>query len=228
MNRTEVMKTFDERFEHLYSEKWIHISRRNRQTLITGYRPDSKGHFHFCIRLLDHRNDKVLTLTLFQFVRLMKDLRDVLFSEEEVEILDEVDARIQFKFKEINVATVLIEVDAGQAVPNLFQLNLRNHKSDPASTIVCDRKTLKKIIEFEEEIINTIETLEDKSCNYMFNLFVTTCADHLKMCKTDRDGDKFYNEIKEMNKTPFQSEMFLKYWPLICTLIDHKYNETIV
>lgn len=51
----------------------------------------------------------------------MKDLRDVLFSEEEVEILDEVDARIKFKFKEINVATVIIEVDAEQTVPNLFQ-----------------------------------------------------------------------------------------------------------
>lgn len=222
------MKTFDEGFFHLYSEKWYHISKRNRQSLITGYHPDAKGHFHFCIRLLDHRDENVLMLTLFQFVRLMKDLRDILFTEEEVEILDEVDARIQFKFKEVNIPTVLIEVDAGQTLPNLFQLKLRNNKSDPWSKIVCDRKTLRKIIEFEEELINTIETLEDKSCNYMFNLFVTACVEHLQMCKTERDGVKVYNEIKEMNKTPFQSEMFMKYWSLICTLIDRKIRETTV
>lgn len=219
------MKNHNEQFEHLYSEKWFHISKRNRQSLITGYRPDEKGHFHFCIRLLDHRDENVLTLTLFQFVRLMKDLRDAIFSDEEVELLDEVDARLQFKFKEINVPTVIIEVDGTKPLPNLFQLCLRNNKSDPLNKIVFDRKTLRKIVEYEEEIINTIETLEDKSCNYMFNLFVTNCAEQLEISKTALDGVKMYGEIKEMSKTPYQSEVFLKYWPLICTLVERKIRE---
>lgn len=53
------MKTFDEGFLHLYSEKWYHISKRNRQSLITGYHPNEEGRFHFCIRLLDHRDENV-------------------------------------------------------------------------------------------------------------------------------------------------------------------------
>lgn len=223
-----VKNAYDERFEHMYGEKLIHVSRKNRQSLATGYRPDMYGRFHYCIKLIDQREENALTLTLFQFVRLMKDLRDVLFEEEEVEILDEVDARLQFKFKEINVPSVLIEVDADQSIPNLFQLSLRNHKSDPYKKIVFNRDTLRKIIGLEAEIINTIETLEDTACNFMFNLFVSKCVEHLESSKTELDSEKMYAEIQEMSKTPFQSEMFLKFWSLISTLVERKFREKMI
>lgn len=219
---TSTRSIYDERFEHLYGEKVIHISRQNRQSLSTGYRPDHLGHFHFCIKLLDHREENGITLTLYQFVRLMKDLRDALFTEEEIEILDEADARLQFKFHEINVPSVLIEVDASQTVPNLFQLKLRNNKSDPYRHIVFDRKTLQKIVGLEAEIINTIETLEDKSCNYMFNHFISLCVEQLESSQTVLSNEQMYEDIKEMKKTPYQSEIFLKFWPLISTIVARK------
>lgn len=224
----KIRKIHDERFEHLYEEKCFHISKRNSQSFITGYQPDCTGRFHFRIRLVDHRYGDALTLTLFQFIRLMKDLRDILCTDEEVEILDDVDARIQFKFKEINVPIVMIIVDASEPVPNLFQLMLRNNKSDQPKKITFNRKTLYKLVQLEEELINTIEVLEHKSCNYMFDLFVKKCADHWLVVKSEKDCPQMYDVVKEMNKTPYQSEVFLKFWPLIGSLINNKIRESLV
>lgn len=220
-NSNRELKTFDERFEHLYGEKVYHISEEDRQTLTTGFRPNEKGCFHYCIRLQDQRNGKVITLTLFQFVRMMKDLREVLFTDIDAEYLDSVDASLQFKFEEVVVPTVIIEVDASIPIPNLFQLNIRNNPNDPFTSIVCSRKTLRKIGELEGEFISTVETLEDRSCNFMFSQLISKCAAQLIESKIPRnDPVKMYNEIKLMDKSPYQSEMFLKYWPLMCTLIE--------
>lgn len=216
------VKIFDERFEHLYGEKIYYISKRDRQSLCTGYRPDEKGHFHFCLRLTDHRRGNVLTFTLFQFVRLMKDLREVLFTEGELKDLYNVDESLQFKFSEVIVPTVIVEVDASIPIPNLFQLNLRNNYAASFTSIVCTRKTLRKLGELEGEFIGTIETLEDKTCNFMFKTFVSKCVSHLTENKTPIDSMKMYQEIKLMSKTPYQTEVFLKFWELICLLITHK------
>lgn len=224
----KVRKIHDERFEHLHEEKIFHISKHNCQSIITGYQPDHKGEFHFRIRLVDQRFGDALTLTLFQFVRLMKDLRDILCTDEEAEILDDVDARIQFKFREINVPIVMIIVDASEPVPNLFQLTFRNNKGDQPKKVTFNRKTLYKLVQLEEEIINTIEVLENKSCNYMFKLFVEKCVDRWIAVKSEKDCPNMYEEIKEMSKTSFQSEVFLKFWPLIGSLMNNKIRETLV
>lgn len=217
----ELMK-IDERFEYLYGEKIYHISKRERQTLSTGYQPDERGCFKLCIRFQDNRYGNVLTLSLFQFVRLMKDVRDVIFTAEEVERLDEVDATIKFRFSEINVPTVLIEVDGTVEVPNLFQLVLHPTNSILYNTIVLSRKTLRKLCESEESLIGTVEAIQDKSCNFMFKTFVTKCVDHLEANNTPIESSKMFNEIKSLSKTPYQCEMFLKFWPLISSLVTRK------
>lgn len=227
-DRKQIRKTYDERFDHLYEEKLFHISKRNCQSLITGYQPDHRGLFYLRLRLLDQRNGDALTLTLFQFVRLMKDLREILCTDEEAEVLDNVDGRIQFKFKEINVPIVMIIVDASEPVPNLFQLTFRKNNNCEQSKILFSRKTLYKIIQLEEEIINTVETVENKSCNYMFDLFVKKCAEQYLAAKTEKELVNMHDEIKEMSKTPYQSEVFLKFWPLISVLVNNKIRETLV
>lgn len=217
------VKIIDDRFQHLYGEKIYFISKGDRQTLCTGYRPNEKGCFQFCIRLQDQRNGNCLTLTLFQFVRMMKDLRDVLFTDIDAEYLDSVDASLQFKFDEVIVPTVIIEVDSSVPIPILFQLNLCNNVSEPVYSIVCSRKTLRKIGELEGEFIGTIETLEDRSCNFMFAQFISKCVNHLIEEKISyNDSNKMYNQIKLMGKTPYQTEMFLKFWSLMSILIERK------
>lgn len=187
-------KRFDNRFEHLYGEKIYHISKRDRQTLITGYRPNEKGCFEFCMRIQDQRNGNEITLTLFKFVRMMKDLREMLFTDLDAEYLDSVDASLQFKFDDVIVPTVIIEVDASVPIPNLFQLNLRNNYSDPSTSVVCSRKTLRKLGELEGEFIATIESVEDRSCNFMFNVFISKCVTHLTELKISiHEPTKMYN-----------------------------------
>lgn len=225
INSKEV-KVFNERFEHLYGEKLYHISKRDNQSLCTGYRPNEKGVFEFCIRLQDHHNDHVLTLTLFQFVRLMKDVREVIFSEEEIDNLDETDANLQFKFSEVNIPMVLVEVDSSLPVPSYFHLKLRNNSSDPYSTIILTRKTLRKIGELEGELIGTIETLENSNCNFMFQTFLSKCVDHIQSTKTSHDSISMRNEIKLLRKTPYQCEIIIKYWSLLSSLILKKIRGT--
>lgn len=223
-NRTGIRN--ENKFGHLYKEKFYYISKRNNQTLCTGYRPDSNAHFKFRIRIDDHRYGDYLMLTLFQYVNLLRDLREFLYTNEEIKLLDEVDASIKFSFKDINVPKVTIEVDASYSTPNLFQLNLLQSNANQISTIVLNRKTIKRLIECEGDIINTIETLEDRSTNFLFNSFVEKCVEYLKNEKIEIDAEKIFNEIKSLYKTSFQSEIFLKFWSLLYKLIESKLSES--
>lgn len=210
------------RFYHLYKEKMYYVSKKNNQMLTSGYRPDKDGIFKFCIRLDDFRYNDFLNLTLFQFVFLMKDLRSMLYSDEQNKIFDEVDGSMQFSFKDINVPKVEIHSDASCSKPSIFELILTDYKRLESSSIVMDRKTIQRIIEYEADIINTIEVLEDRPCNYLFDSFISKCVEPLINNKTEIDSNKIYAEIKSMYKTPFQSEVFLKFWPLIYKLIESK------
>lgn len=216
--RTE--KRNQERFAHLYKEKFYYISKKDNQTLTTGYKPDDKGNFKFCVRLNDFQYNDFLTLTLFQYVCLIKDLRNIIYSEEQNKIFDEIDGSMRFSFKDINVPKVEIQIDATYSIPNLFELILKGYKKQESSSIVVDRKTAQGIIETENEIINTIETLEDIPTDFLFHSYILNCAEHLLQKKTEIDSNKIYHEIKAIRKTSFQSEIFLKFWPLMYKLIE--------
>lgn len=218
-----------EKFSHLFKEKVYYISKKTSQTLTTGYRPDESGRFKFCLRFDDYRYNDFLTLTLFQFVNLMKDLRRLIYNDEENKILDEVDGSMQFSFKDINVPKVLIQLDASYSLPNLFELSLVDVKNTGADLIVLDRKTVQRLIGYEGEIINTIEVIEDRPTNYLFDAFVSKCVEHLESEKTERNHKIIYKEIQSIYKTPFQSELFLKFWTLIYKHIETrlKTNEQV-
>lgn len=215
-----------EKYSHLFKEKVYYISRKTSQTLTTGYRPDKNGRFKFCIRFDDYRYSDFLTLTLFQFVNLLKDLRRMLYNDEENKILDEVDGSMQFSFKDINVPKVIIQVDATYSVPNIFELSLIDVEKKEVDTIVLDRKTIKRVIDYEGNIINTIEVLEDRPTNYLYDAFISKCVEHLESEKIERNHKKIYNEIKSIYKTPFQSEAFLKFWSLIYKIIETRLNNS--
>lgn len=215
----------EDKFGHLYREKIYYISKRNNQTICTGYRPDCFGCFKLRIRLDDHRYADHLTLTLFQFVSLMQDLRNFISPDNLLKALEDIDATLRFSLKDINVPKVTIEVDASYSVPNLFQLNLPRSKGNRVDTIVIDRKTVQRLIDSEGEIINTIETLEDGQCNFLFDAFIKKCVEHLKEEEIEMNSTKIYNEIKSIYKTGYQSEVFLKFWPLINKLIQNKLSE---
>lgn len=78
-----------DKFSHFYKEKIYYISKRNNQTLCTGYKPDSTGDFKLRIRLDDHRYGDHLTLTLFQFVNLLRDLKKLLSTEGDSNLREE-------------------------------------------------------------------------------------------------------------------------------------------
>lgn len=207
-------------FCHLYKEKVYYLSKKNNQIITTGYRLDKNGKFVFCIRFDDFRYSDFLTLTLFQFVSLIKDLRSMIYDVEQNKFLDEIDGFIKFSFKDINVPKVQIQVDASYSVPNLFELVLSNYEKLETSSIVTDRKTIKRVIEYEADIINTIELLDDTPSSFLLQSFVSKCVDHLINEKTIIDTNKIYTEVKSIYKTPFQSEVFLKFWPQIYKLIE--------
>lgn len=216
------------RFQHLYHQNIYHVSKSYNISVITGYQPNERGEFNLCIRFQDNGKGNVISMTLYQYVRLMKDLRNALFTDEEVEHMDKIDAKIPFKFHEINVPPVLIEVYSGVHVPNIFQLNLRNNKSDPYSRIRIHRETLIKIIHMEHELINTIQNINPLAFTYAFLDLIKQFLDHMEKKKktSSLEGYKICEQLKKYNKTPNQSEFFLKFSPLLCTLIDRKIRET--
>lgn len=220
--KTRRVKKSGEKLFHLYKEKVFHVSKRNSQTLTTGYRPNENGRFKFCIRLDDYRFGDSLKLTLFQFVNLLKDLRHFIYDEDEAKVLDKVDASLQFSFMDINVPKVLVEIDPSYTEPDIFQLKLADSKNEQVSKIIFDRASLQRIIEAECDIINTIEALEDRPSNHLFEAFITKCVDHLQDQKTEINSAAILVEIKSIYKTPFQSEVFLKFWALICKMIEDR------
>lgn len=123
---------------------------------------------------------------------------------------------------DIDVPKVTIEVDASYHIPNLFQLNLIWSKEERAYTVVLDRRTTERLIEYEDEILNTIEFLEDGTCGYLFDGFISKCVELIQSEKLELDSKKLYSAIKLMYKTAFQSEIFLKFWPLIYSCIVKK------
>lgn len=208
------------RFSHLFKEKVYYISKRNSQSITTGYRPDQNGVFRFCIRFDDSRYNDFLCLTLFQYVSLMKDLRK--FDDEENRALDEIDGSIKFSFKDINVPKVIIQVDASYSSPKLFELTLCDNLNKESYSMVMERKTVLRIIEYENELINTVDLLEDASSSILFNSFVLKCVDYVESLDTKPTDKSIYFHVKSMQKTAFQSEIFLKFWPLIYNHIKER------
>lgn len=211
----EKAKRTTDKFTSFFKEKIYYLSRVNNQTLRTGYKPDSNATFEFRIRFDDHRYGDYLTLTLFQFVSLLRDLRKYFYTEKEIKLREELIAILKFSLKDIDVPKVTIEVDATYSIPNLFELNLICSKGERPITIVLNRKTVQRLIDYEDEIINTIECLQDGTSSYLFHSFITKCVEFLKSEKIDIDKKNLFNTLKEMYKTSFQSEVFLKYWSLI-------------
>lgn len=220
--KEKAVKKSEARFYHLYREKVFHISKTNCQTLTTGYRPHGDLRFKFYMRIDDNRYKDSLNLTLFQFVTLIKDLRYMIYDPKKIELLDKVDALLQFSFKDINVPKVTVEVDPSDPSPDYFHLNLVDSKDKQLKCIVLDKTTIQCLVESEADVINTIEGLEDRPSKFLLENFITKCVEQLKNENITFDHKKIFNKIKSMNKSPFQSEMFLKFWPLICKLIEIK------
>lgn len=220
-----IVKKCVPRHFHLYKEKVYHISKKNGQTLTTGYRPDESSRFKLFLRFDDYRYGDCLNLTLFQFVSLMKDLRSIIYESDALEILDKIDASIQFSFKEINVPKVSIETDASITSPSLFQLSIAE-KDKQLNFILLERKTLQRVIESEAEILNTIDTIEDRPASFLLENFIGKCVTHLQNEKTELKETKVFIAIKSSVKTSFQSEVFLKFWPLVYKLIESKLKNT--
>lgn len=139
----------ENKFCHLIKEKLFYISERNNQTLCTGYSPNYKGHFKLRIRLDDNRYGDHLTLTLFQFVSIIRELRNFISPDSTNKALEEFDATLRFSLKDIDVPRITIEVDSSHSVPNLFQLNLPRSKGDRIDSIVIDRRTVLRLIDSE-------------------------------------------------------------------------------
>lgn len=211
----EAAKRNADKFTHFCKEKIYYISKLNNQTLRTGYIPNSNGNFQLRIRFDDNRYGDHLTLTLFQFLTLLRDLRKFLYTDEENYLREHLNELIKFSMKEIDVPKVTIQVDATYSTPNLFELNLVRSKEERAYTIVLDRKTIQRLLEYEDDIINTVDSLEDGTSSYLFDCFTTKCVDLLHSENIEIESKKVYNAIKRMYKTSFQSEVFIKYWPLI-------------
>lgn len=215
----------EDKFGHFYNEKYYHISKRNSQTLCTGYRPDSNGLFKLRIRLNDHRYGDHLTLTLFQYVSLLIDLRNFLNKDKQNDTLDEIDDTLRFTLKDINVQKVTIDVDTSYNTPNLFNLSLVRSEGDRVESIVVDKRTVLRLIEYEGEIINTLDGSEDNSSTFLLKSFVMKCAEHLITQKIECNNKTVYTEVKSMYKTSFQSEIFVKFWVLIYTLIEKELEQ---
>lgn len=77
------------------------------------------------------------------------------------------------------------------------------------------RKVLKRLIEYEDEILNTIKVPDTKGCNYLLNDFISKCVEHLQEKEVEINPEKIYPIIKVFPKSSFQSEIFLKFWSLV-------------
>lgn len=218
----EAQKRNTDKFTHFYKEKIYYISKLNNQTLRTGYRPNSNGYFQLRIRFDDNRYGDHLTLTLFQFLYLLRDLRKFLHTEDENNLREQLNETIKFSLKDIDVPKVTIEVDATYSTPNLFELNLLWSKEERPYTIVLDRKAIQRLLEYEDDIINTIDSTEDCTSSYLFDCFIIKCVEFLQSENIEIESKKVYKAIKPMYKTSFQSEVFIKFWSLIYSGIVKK------
>lgn len=211
------------KFQHLYAETFYFISRKCQQSMSTGYRPDQNCHFKFCVRLDDHRFPGQMILSYFQYISLIRDLRRLLCSEQEVKVLDKIDANISFKFKDVNAPTVVIIPHGTTNIPTFYRLALPNQNGEIEDGIIFQSKTLKKLVDWQCEILNTIKPLEQKACNYSFKVFIENSVEFLKKKNSvEIDPKKLCSRIRYFPKTPFQSEMYLKFWPEVCREIISK------
>lgn len=96
-------------FYHLYQEKFYFLGNNNQQSICTGLKPDRKRKFRLHVRIDDHRYSTQILLTMFQYVRMMKDLRNLLLTPQQNHYFDRIDGNITFKFKEMSVPRVVIE-----------------------------------------------------------------------------------------------------------------------
>lgn len=213
------------RFQHLFQEKLFYLSPKCQQSLSIGFKPTKNCHFKFCVRLDDHRYCTQILLTLYQYVKLMKDVRKLILTPEQMQCFDRVDANIQFRFKDMDVATVILEAYSPSNIQTSYRLFLPNEEGDSSEEIIVQEKTLRKMIEWENEILNTIRPLEDKTCNHLLKVFIDKCAEQLKEKNIKYEPKYIYPSVKILSKTPFQSEVFLKFWPLVCKEILNKLSQ---
>lgn len=223
-NNVEVTKRNSDKFTSFCKEKCYYLSRVNNQTLRTGYRPDQSGTFEFRIRFDDNRYGDHLVLTLFQFVSLLRDLRKFVWTEKEIKLREELIATLKFSLRDIDIPKVTINVDASYSTPNIFELNLINSKGECPYIFVLNRKTVQRLFDYEDEIINTIECLQDNTSTHLFDAFIVKCMEFLKNEKIEIEKKNVFNAIKGIYKTSFQSEVFLKYWTLIYNQILNQFH----
>lgn len=113
-------------FRHMYQEKVYYLSFKNRQSISTGLIPSRNCNFRFYIRLDDFRYCNQLYLTLYQYVVLMKQIRKLILSPEQERYYDRVVGNIQFKFKDMNVPTVIIKRHLIANTPIVYRSSLPN------------------------------------------------------------------------------------------------------
>lgn len=209
-------------FQHMYQEKIFYLSFKNRQSITTGLLPSRNRSFKFCIRLDDFRYCSQIFLTLYQYVNLMKQVRKLILSSEQEKYYDKADANLQFRFKDMNAPTVLIKRHSIADTPILYRFSFPREDGEMSEGILFKPKTLRKMIEWEDEILNTLRPLESKPCTYLFNSFIEKCVDILKEIDIVIEPKSIYPLVKTIPKTAFQSEVFLKFWSLICVEIINK------
>lgn len=98
---------------------------------------------------------------------------------------------------------------------SFYRIHLPKIEGEPTEGILFERKVLKRLIEYEDEILNTIKVPDTKGCNYLLNDFISKCVEHLQEKEVEINPEKIYPIIKVFPKSSFQSEIFLKFWSLV-------------
>lgn len=161
-------------YNRLYKETTIHLSAENRFCVYMGIKPELKSAFTREMRICDHFTDSSITVTLFQFVRMLSNFKSLVWPKERYEAYRNSDERYSFTIPETlgpKVETMSIAVDGR---PTRYKFNILGRRD---KFILFDKTSLETLLDSEKEIISMYRSLNPEAVEEEYRKFHRECSD---------------------------------------------------
>lgn len=201
-------------YNRLYKETTIYLSTENRFSVYMGIKPELKKAFTREMRIRDHFHDTSITVTLYQFVRMLSNFKCLVWPRERYEAYCNSDERYSFTIPETlapKVETMSIAVDGRQT---RYKFNILGR---PDKSILFDKTSLETLLDSEMGIINVFRSLNPEAVEEEYRKFNRECRDIPNIKAMPKEEVRTLvaakaHEASTYEMNAFALETVLKFW----------------
>lgn len=194
-------------YGRLYNETSINLSPENRFYIHMGIKPTLYSPFIREMRICDDFSKSCISVTLFQFVRMLANFKMHVWPKERYEEYLNSDERCSFTKYETLAPKIETSVSDGQR----YKFNIFGNRS---KFILFDKISLETLLDSEKEIIAVYKALNPEAVEAEYRDFLLECGDASIKQMSKNDARSFVG-AKAYEMSTFAIETVLKFWDFL-------------